>query len=117
SAAGKRGISLYPRDSPDLVQAGASLIAAAGVVRLTTRVLQRARQLYEVQGIAQKDLDQAVSEQQAAEGAFKAARDAVRIFGKTDADMDRIIAERKIDPVLVVLSTITGRVAGRNAVP
>src|SRR5207253_138787 len=98
----KRGMSLYTIDSPDLVQAGSSLIAAAGVLRLTTRVLQRARQLYEVQGIAQKDLDQAVSEQQAAEGAFKAARDAVRIFGKTDADMDRIIAERKIDPVLVV---------------
>jgi len=113
----KRGMPLYTIDSPDLVQAGSSLIAAAGVLRLTTRVLQRARQLYEVQGIAQKDLDQAVSEQQAAEGAFKATRDAVRIFGKTDADMDRIIAERKIDPVLVVRSPLTGRVTARNAAP
>jgi len=113
----KKGMPLYTIDSPDLVQAGSSLIAAAGVLNLTTRVLNRAKQLYEVQGISQKDLDQATSDQQAAEGALKAARDAVRIFGKTDADMDRIIAERKIDPVLVVASPITGRVIARNAAP
>ena len=113
----KKGTPLYTIDSPDLVQAGSSLIATAGVLELTTRVLKRAQQLYEVQGITQKDLDQATSDQQTAEGAIKAARDAVRIFGKTDADMDRIIAERKIDPVLVVRSPITGRVTVRNAAP
>jgi cobalt-zinc-cadmium efflux system membrane fusion protein len=112
-----RGTPLYTIDSPDLVQAGQSLITTAGVVNLTTRVLERAKQLYDVQGIAQKDVDQAVSDQQAAEGAFKAARDAVRIFGKTDADMDRIVADRKIDPVLVVRSPIAGRVTARNAAP
>jgi cobalt-zinc-cadmium efflux system membrane fusion protein len=112
-----RGTPLYTIDSPDLVQAGQSLIATAGVLNLTTRVLERAKQLYETQGLAQKDLDQAVSDQQAAEGASKAARDAVRIFGKTDADIDRMIANRKIDPVLVVRSPITGRVTARNAAP
>ena len=112
-----QGTPLYTIDSPDLVQAGQSLIASAGVLTLTTRVLERAKQLYGVQGLAQKDLDQAVSDQQAAEGAHKAARDAVRIFGKTDADMDRIIADRRIDPVLVVRSPITGRVTARNAAP
>jgi membrane fusion protein, heavy metal efflux system len=113
----RKGTPLYTIDSPDLVQAGSSLIATAGVLELTTRVLKRAQQLYEVQGITQKDMDQATSDQQTAEGAVKAARDAVRIFGKTDADMDRIIAERKIDPVLVVRSPITGRVTARNAAP
>jgi cobalt-zinc-cadmium efflux system membrane fusion protein len=113
----KKGTSLYTIDSPDLIQAGSNLIAAAGVLRLTTRVLERDKQLYSVQGISQKELDQAASDQQAAEGAFKAARNAVRIFGKTDADIDRIIAERKIDPVLVVRSPITGRVTARNASP
>jgi cobalt-zinc-cadmium efflux system membrane fusion protein len=112
-----RGTPLYTIDSPDLVQAGQSLIATAGVLNLTTRVLERAKQLYEAQGIAQKDLDQAISDQQAAEGAFKAARDAVRIFGKTDTDMDRIVADRKIDPVLVVRSPLAGRVTARNAAP
>jgi cobalt-zinc-cadmium efflux system membrane fusion protein len=112
-----RGTPLYTIDSPDLVQAGQSLIATAGVLNLTTRVLERAKQLYAEQGVAQKDVDQAVSDQQAAEGAFKAARDAVRIFGKTDADMDRIVADRKIDPVLVVRSPLAGRVTARNAAP
>jgi cobalt-zinc-cadmium efflux system membrane fusion protein len=113
----KKGTPLYTIDSPDLVQAGSTLIATAGVLELTTRVLNRAKQLYEAQGLAQKDLDQAVSDQQAAEGVVKAARDGVRIFGKTDADIDRIIAARKIDPVLVVPSPITGRVTARNAAP
>jgi len=113
----KEGTALYTIDSPDLVQAGSSLIAAAGVLELTTHALERAKGLYGVQGIAQKDLDQAVSDQQAAEGALKAARDAVRIFGKTDADIDSIIAQRRIDPVLIVRSPINGRVTARNAAP
>jgi membrane fusion protein, heavy metal efflux system len=113
----KKETPLYTIDSPDLAQAGSSLMAAAGVLNLTTRVLERDKQLYETQGVSQKELDQATSDQQAAEGAVKAAREAVRIFGKTDADMDRIIAERKIDPVLVVRSPISGRVTARNAAP
>jgi membrane fusion protein, heavy metal efflux system len=112
-----KGTPLYTIDSPDLAQAGQSLITAAGVLELTTRVLERAKQLYAAQALAQKDLDQATSDQQGAEGAYKAARNAIRVFGKTDADMDRIVADRRIDPVLVVPSPITGRVTARNAAP
>jgi len=111
------GTPLYTIDSPDLVQAGSTLISAAGVLELTTRALKRAEELHKVQGTSQKDLDQATSDQQAAEAAFKAARDAVRIFGKTDPDMDRIVAERKIDPALVVRCPISGRVTARTAAP
>ena len=113
----KKGDPLYTIRSPDLVQAEQSLISAAGVLRLTTRVLERDKQLYAVQGISQKELDQATSDQQAAEAALRAARDAVRIFGRTDAEMDRMIAERKIDPVLIVRNPISGRVTARNAAP
>ena len=113
----KKGMSLYTVDSPDLVQAGSSMIAAAGILELTTRTLKRSKELYEIQGVSQKDLDQAISEQQSSEAALKAARDAVRIFGKTDAEMDRMIAERKVDSVLVVRSPITGKVTARSAAP
>jgi len=113
----KKGMSLYTVDSPDLVQAGSSMIAAAGILELTTRTLKRSKELYEIQGVSQKDLDQAISEQQSAEAALKAARDAVRIFGKTDAEMDRMIAERRVDSVLVVRSPITGKVTARSAAP
>ncbi len=112
-----KGQKLYTIESPDLIQAESSLIAASGVLELTTRVLERDKQLYETQGIAQKDLQQAISDQQAAEGAFKAARNAVGIFGKTEAEIDQIVAKRKIDPVMVVPSPISGRITARNAAP
>ena len=90
-----KGRKLYTIDSPDLGQAESALIAAAGVLKLTTRTLARAKKLYETQGISQKDLEQAVSEQQSADGALKAARNAVRLFGKTEAEVDQIAAKRK----------------------
>jgi cobalt-zinc-cadmium efflux system membrane fusion protein len=109
--------TLYTIESPDLIQAESALIAAAGVLDLTTRALERARKLYETQGISQKDLEQAISDQQTAEGALKAARPAVRIFGKTEAEIDQIVAKRRIDPVMVVPSPISGRITARNAQP
>src|ERR1700720_1042240 len=92
----KRGQPLLTIESPDLIQAESSLIAAAGVLDLTTHVLTRAKQLYEVQGIAEKDLQQAISDQQTAEGALKAARDAVAVFGKSQAEVDRMVKTRNI---------------------
>src|SRR5206468_3975241 len=67
--------------------------------------------------VSQKDMEQASSDQQTAEGALRAARDAVRLFGKTDAEVDRIVAERMADPTLVVPSPISGRITARNAAP
>jgi membrane fusion protein, heavy metal efflux system len=112
-----RGQPLFTIESADLIQADASLIAAAGVLELTGHVLQRAKQLYDLQGIAERDLQQAVSDQQSAEGAFKAARDAVGLFGKTPAEIDRVVSTRTIDPYLVVPSPISGRITGRTAAP
>jgi cobalt-zinc-cadmium efflux system membrane fusion protein len=113
----KKGDTLFTIDSPDLLAAESNLISAAGVAELNARNLARLKQLYESRAIAQKDMEQAISDQQASEGALKAARDAVRIFGKTEAEVDRIIAERKVDPTLVVPSPISGRITARNAAP
>jgi cobalt-zinc-cadmium efflux system membrane fusion protein len=113
----KKGQTLFTIESPDLIQADSNLIAAAGLLDLTTHALERAKQLYEVQGIAEKDLQQAISDQQTAEGALKAGRDAVRVFGKSEAEIDAVVANRKIDPVLVVPSPIAGRVTARVAQP
>jgi len=113
----KKGQLLYTVDSPDLVQAESTLITTAGQRELTTRALARAQSVYDAQGLSQKDLQQAMSDQQAAEGAYKAARDALRLFGKTDADADRIIAERHVDARMPVYSPIAGRVTQRSANP
>jgi membrane fusion protein, heavy metal efflux system len=113
----KRGQPLLTIESPDLIQAESTLIAAAGVLDLTTHVLERAKQLSTVQGIAEKDLQQAISDQQTAEGALKAARDAVAVFGKSQSEIDGMVKTRAIDPYLVVPSPITGRVTARSAAP
>jgi membrane fusion protein, heavy metal efflux system len=113
----KKGQTLFTIDSPDLLAADSNLISTSGVLQLTTRNLTRLRSLYESRAVSQKDLEQAMSDQQTAEGAMRAARDAVRIFGKTDAEIDNIVAERMADPTLVVPSPISGRVTARNAAP
>src|SRR6516164_243945 len=109
----KKGQTLFTIDSPDLVQASSTLISAAGVLDLTARNLVRAKTLYETKAWSQQQYEQAVSDQQTAEGNLRASRDAVRIFGKTDAEMDRMIKERKVDPILVVSSPVTGRITAR----
>jgi len=113
----KKGDRLFTIDSPDLIQAESTLIAAAGVLDLTTRALNRAKGLIQTHAIAQKDLEQATSDQQTAEGALRAARDAVRLFGKTEEEIDRIVADRRSDPVLLIKSPIEGQVTARNAAP
>jgi cobalt-zinc-cadmium efflux system membrane fusion protein len=111
------GHPLFTIDSPDLLQAESALLAAAGVLELQKRALARATNLLKAGGSAQKDVDQSTSDQQTAEGNFKAAKDAVRIFGKADAEVEQILVDRKVDSTLVVPSPISGRIVARNAAP
>jgi cobalt-zinc-cadmium efflux system membrane fusion protein len=114
----RKGQALYTIDSPDLIQAESNLIGAAATLELTSKELVRARELYTTDvGVPQRELEQAISDQQTAEGALKAARDAVRVFGKSEAEMDQIVASRKIDPALVVVSPISGQVTSFDGPP
>lgn len=112
-----RGQPLYSIESPDLIQAESTLIGSAAALALTDKELARAKDLYNTNGVSERELEQATSDQQTAEGAFKAARDAVRVFGKADADIDRIVGSRKIDPALIVHSPVTGQITSMNAPP
>jgi membrane fusion protein, heavy metal efflux system len=113
----KAGDVLFTIDSPDLLQAESTLLATAGVLELQKRTLARVTGLLKAGGSAQKDVDQSTSDEQTAEGNLKAARDVVRIFGKTDAEIDQIVEKRKVDSVLMVPSPISGRVVARSAAP
>jgi len=113
----KKGQTLFTIDSADLSQAESSLIAAAGVLELDNKNLARLQDLYTTRAASQHDLEQATSDQQTAQGNLAAARNAVRIFGKTDTDIDRIISARTADSTLVVPSPIDGRVTARSAAP
>jgi cobalt-zinc-cadmium efflux system membrane fusion protein len=113
----RRGATLYTIDSPDLLQAESSLIAAAAAADLTHAALERAKDLYANQGMAQKDYQQAVSDEMTAAGALRAARDAVRIFGKSEREIDAVIASRQVDSTLVIASPVSGRITARAAQP
>jgi len=105
---------LYTIKSPDLIQAESNLIGAAATFELTNKELLRVQGLA---GIAEREKEQATSDQQTAEGSLKAARDAVLVFGKTNAELDQMIASRKIDPALVVRSPIAGKITYKVAQP
>ena len=105
---------LYTIKSPDLIQAESTLIGAAATFELTNKELARVQGLG---GIAEREKEQATSDQQTAEGALKAALDAVLVFGKTNAEIDQMIATRKIDPALVVRSPIAGTITYKVAQP
>ena len=113
----KAGETLFTIDSTDLLQAESTLLATAGVLELQKRTLARLTMLLRAGGSAQKDVDQSTSDQQTAEGNYKAARDAVRIFGKTDAEIDQVVNLRKVDSTLLVPSPISGRIVARSAAP
>jgi cobalt-zinc-cadmium efflux system membrane fusion protein len=113
----KQGDVLFTIDSPDLLQAESNLLASSGVLELQKRTLARVTMLLKTGGSAEKDVDQSTSDEQTAEGNFKAARNAVRIFGKTDDEVDQILAQRKVDSTLLVPSPISGKIVTRNAAP
>ncbi len=84
---------------------------------LFSNELARATDLYGTNGVAKRELEQAASDARTAEGAPKAACDAVRVLGKTKAEIDQMVAARKIDPALVVPNPVSGPITSRNAQP
>jgi membrane fusion protein, heavy metal efflux system len=79
-------------EDPAIVQAEATLIGAAATFDATRKELARVQALGESNGIAPKELEQAISEYQSAAAALKSSRDAVRALGRTDRQIDRMIA-------------------------
>jgi len=126
-----QGEPLFEIETTDLVQAESDLIVAASAVvkatnqlELARRTLERQNALYEVRAVALKDLEQAASDVRSAEsdlrgaeGAHAAARDRLRVFGKSEADIARIEEERRIDRVTRVPAPITGTVTARKVGP
>ena len=113
----QKGQVLFTIESADFLAAESNLIGAAATLEQTRSALERATRLYAAHGIDQNDYEAAVASQQTAEGALKAARHAVAIFGRTDAEIDRMVAKRQVEPALIIKSPIAGRITARNAAP
>lgn len=89
--------SISFKEDPAVVQAESTLIGAAAASALAHAELARVQGLGTANGIPQKELEQAQSDQETADAALKAARDAVLALGKTDAQIDRMIAAGRIE--------------------
>jgi len=113
----KKDQVLFTIESPDLLSAESNLISAAGTLVQTDSALARAKKLYADKAIDQNDYETAVANQQSAEGALRAARDAVALFGRTPLEIDRIVATREVDRALIVKSPLAGRITARSAAP
>ncbi len=125
------GNPLFEIDTPDVVQAQSDLINAAAAlaksrtqVELNQRAYNRQRDLFKAKAVAEKDFEQAQSDlrqaesdERANEGVVIAARNKLRILGKTDADVARVETERRIDPIMKVNAPISGTITTRKVGP
>jgi cobalt-zinc-cadmium efflux system membrane fusion protein len=84
-------------EDPAVIQTESTLISAAANLEMSRKELLRVQSLGEANGIAPKELEGAIAARQAAAAALKAARDAVRVLGKTDAQIDRMVATGQFD--------------------
>ena len=113
----KKGQRLFTLESPDFISAQSNLISTAATFEQTTSALARAKALYEKKAIDQNDYESALANQHSAEGALRAARSSVAIFGKSAAQIEHIEKSRNVEHNLIVKSPIAGRVTARSAAP
>lgn len=84
-------------EDPAIVQAESTLLGAAANLELTRKELGRARLLYGTEGVSARELEQATSDEQTSAAALAAARIALHALGKSDAQIDRMVATGKIE--------------------
>lgn len=107
------GQVLYTVQIPDLAQAGAALISSAGALKVANETVNRAKALYETQSISLKEYQQNISDQQAAEAAYRAARKTMALFGLTEVAVDEVEKSRRVETEMPVRSPFAGRVTAR----
>jgi cobalt-zinc-cadmium efflux system membrane fusion protein len=127
----KQGSPLFEIDTPDLVQAesdlitgGISLAKSGAALEMARRTEDRQHRLYLNKAVALKDWEQAEADVKnaerdvrSAETTLGAARDRLRVFGKSDEEIARIEKERVVDRVARVRSPIAGTITARKVGP
>jgi cobalt-zinc-cadmium efflux system membrane fusion protein len=89
------GVISFAQD-PNIVQGESTLLTAAASYALTQRELKRAKDLLATNGVSEREVEQATSDAQTAKAALDAARSALLSLGKSDAEIDHMIAAGKI---------------------
>ena len=126
----KEGAPLFAVDATEFVQAANTLITALGALKTARSQLaqaelneKRAHELYLAKGGALKDWQQSQTDLAGAQNglrsadiALAAARNALRILGKSDADIAALEAQptQKLEPTAIVPAPIAGTVTQRQ---
>ena len=113
----KAGQTLYTVAVPEMAQAASALISSAATLRSANETLHRAEALAQENSIPQKELQQAQTDQQTAQAAHDAARQGLRLFELSDAEIARVERERQVGKEVAVKSPMDGRVTARSAQP
>jgi len=128
----KRGDPLFEIDSPEVVQAQTDLIAALhsldkakSALFSAQRQAERQTRLIKDKATSQREVDQALNDQAAAESEFKTAegtltfaRNRLRvIIGRDQAEVDRLESTRVVNPLITINSPIDGTVIARKVGP
>lgn len=108
----------------DFMAAVSALAKARSQLKLSSTIEARQRELYEGKAVALKDLQQAQadaavaqSDVRSAESALEAARNRLRILGRTDEEIARFEQQRSISSEMPIVSPISGTVVQRKVGP
>ena len=127
----RRGQPLLFLEANEMVQTQNDFIAAISALdksqtqlRLAEINARRQQDLFAGRAAPQRDVDQARADLDAAQAdnraaitALEAVENRLRLFGKTDADIQRFRSGRRIDPEVALLSPIEGTVVSRKIGP
>jgi cobalt-zinc-cadmium efflux system membrane fusion protein len=128
----KRGQPLFEIDSPEVVQAQTDLIAALhgldkakSQLSAAQRQAERANRLIKDKAISQREVDQAINDEAAAQSDFKTAegnltfaRNRLRvIIGRDQEEVDRLERTRVVNPLITIDSPLNGTVIARKVGP
>ena len=128
----KRGDPLFEIDSPEVVQAQTDLIAALhGVdkakaqLSAAQRQAERQTRLIKDKATSQREVDQAINDEAAAqndlktaEGTLTYARNRLRvIIGRDQEEVDRLERTRIVNPLITINTPIDGTVISRKVGP
>jgi cobalt-zinc-cadmium efflux system membrane fusion protein len=108
----------------DFIVAVSALAKARSQLKLTQIIETRQRELYEGKAVALKDMQQAQadlagsqSDLKSAETALEAARNRMRILGRTDEEIEKFEQTRSISSNTPILTPISGTVVQRKVGP
>ena len=127
----KAGEVLFEIETTDLAAAANDLLSASDGLAKARVALEQARReearqnsLFGARAASQRDVEQArlataqaVADQRTAEASLAAARDKMRVLGRSPAQVTRIEQTRQVDAVVPVLAPISGTVTKRQVGP